>query len=67
MTPTSVNNYAAFSINPSMVISLRIYNCMQFSGHSLRLLLGTHVLQKASGQAPNGVVPLSRVNMFLNL
>lgn len=35
MTPTRVNNYAAFSINPSMVISLRIYNRMQLSGHSL--------------------------------
>lgn len=34
MTPTHVNNYAAFSINPSMVISFRIYKFMQFSGHS---------------------------------
>lgn len=35
MTPTHVNNYAAFRINPSMVISFRIYKFMQFSGHPL--------------------------------
>lgn len=70
MTPTRVNNYAAFSINPSMVVSLRIYNHKQFSGHS-RMYSMTSAMcpwaTEAFGQAPDGAAPapLSRVNTLL--
>lgn len=61
MTPTCVNNYAAFNINPSMVISCGIYNLMQFSGHSQMCSMASGTCPcaiEASGQAPNGAVPL---------